>query len=103
MKRVLAPLAIAACTLLLSAGAVFATGQPGAPANTCGNPGATSTPGGSGSAAGAPFNPVGQAGLVYAGNPGTASLANSQSGNAISQYDIACFKFTAAKTPPQMP
>jgi hypothetical protein len=69
-------------------------GQPGAPGTTCGSPGATSTPGNAVNANGSPFNPNGQAGTVYAGNPGTASAEHSQSGNAVSQYDIACFQNT---------
>jgi hypothetical protein len=28
----------------------------------------------------------------YAGSDGTPSLANSQSGKAVSQYDVACFQ-----------
>ena len=106
MKRVMPPLAIAVCLLLPSAGAAFAagkgTGQPGAASgNTCGMPGATLTPGRSAGAAGAPFNPLGEAGEVYAGNPGTASAAHSGSpSTAISEYDIACFNFTASHTPP---
>src|SRR5579871_3337339 len=67
-------------------------GQPGAPGTTCGSPNAGQTPGGSVHAPGSPFNPNGQAGTVYAGNPGTASSLHAQSGNAISQYDIACFQ-----------
>jgi hypothetical protein len=81
----------------ISAGATMqspTTGQPGAPTNTCGNVGATTTPGGSANATGSPFNANGQAGAVYAGNPMTASLANSNSTAAVSQYDIACFKVT---------
>ena len=93
-----------ACAMVLmlttgiSAGATTqspTTGQPGAPTNTCGNPGATSQPGASASAQGSPFNPNGQAGVVYAGNPNTASLAHSNSTAAVSQYDIACFKVTS--------
>ncbi|SRR5258707_14425459 len=66
-------------------------GQPGAPNTTCGasNP---MTPGNSTNANGSPFNPTGQAGNVYAGNPGTASAANANSTTAVSQYDIACFQ-----------
>jgi hypothetical protein len=45
-------------------------------------------------AGGAPFNPNGTAGSHYAGNPGTASAANSNSTTAVSQYDIACFQQT---------
>ena len=103
MPRTLRNLVIgSACGIVLmlttgiSAGATFqtpTTGQPGAPANTCGSPG-TSTPGGSVNAAGSPFNANGQAGLVYAGNPQTASNANSNSAAAVSQYDIACFRPT---------
>ena len=66
------------------------TGQPGAPANTC--PGTAGPPGHSASSPGSPFNPSGRAGNVYAGNPGTASLAHSNSTAAVSQYDIACFR-----------
>ena len=70
------------------------TGQPGAPTVTCGSPGATMTPGSSANAQGSPFNANGQAGAVYAGNPGTASLANANSTAAVSQYDVACFQVT---------
>ena len=69
------------------------TGQPGAPANTCG-PDNPVTPGGSASALGSPFNPNGQAGAVYAGNPGTASLAHSNSTATVSQYDVACVRLS---------
>src|SRR5881628_3847805 len=65
------------------------TGQPGAPATTCG-PDNPVTPGNSASSPGSPFNEEGQAGTVYAGNPNTASLANSNSTAAVSQYDAAC-------------
>ena len=69
------------------------TGQPGAPANTCG-PDNPVTPGKSANAPGSPFNPNGQAGAVYAGNPGTASLAHSNSTAAVSQYDTACVRLS---------
>ena len=52
----------------------------------------TVTPGNSANGQ-SPFNPTGQAGNVYAGNPNTPSLANGSS-NAVSQYDIACFQQT---------
>ena len=108
MKRIMASFTIASCLLL--AGTAFARppsagtpqqnptgapGQKGAPTNTC--PGTSGTPGAAGAASnpGSPFNgsptTPGQAGNVYAGNPGTASLANSNSGAAVSQYDVACF------------
>jgi hypothetical protein len=107
MKRIIATLAIG--TLLSTAGAAFAdssvttpaqnptTGHRGAPNNTCGAPG-TSTPGaaaptgGAALAQGSPFNPIGTAGTVYAGNPGTESLAHSNSTAAVAQYDVACFQ-----------
>ncbi|MGN6474593.1 MAG: hypothetical protein ACTHK4_13230 [Mycobacteriales bacterium] len=69
------------------------TGQPGAPTNTCG-PDNPVTPGNSASAAGSPFNANGRAGQVYAGNPGTASLAHANSTAAVSQYDTACVRLS---------
>ena len=69
------------------------TGQPGAPANTCG-PTNPVTPGAAAAAPGSPFNASGQAGVVYAGNPGTASLANANSTVAVSQYDAACVRLS---------
>ncbi len=92
----------AACVTVLtlaSSVSVFAietpsTGQPGAPTNTCG-PSNPVTPGSSANASGSPFNPTGQAGNVYAGNPSTASLANSNSMATVSQYDVACVQVSA--------
>ena len=69
------------------------TGQPGAPNNTCG-PDNPLTPGNAANAPGSPFNPNGQAGLVYAGNPGTSSLAHSNSTASVSQYDAACVRLS---------
>ena len=104
MKHIMTSLTAASCLLLVAAGTAFAAGQPtkpaqtpttgqkGAPTNTCGSPGGTATPGGSVTAQGAPFNSAGTAGTVYAGNPSTASLANSNSTAAVSQYDVACFQ-----------
>jgi hypothetical protein len=114
MKHVTASLAIVSCLLLVASGTAFArpggpkappqqtptTGHKGAPTNTCGSPlpgGGTATPPGNAGLAsnpGSPFNgssTPGQAGNVYAGNPGTASLANSNSTAAVAQYDNACF------------
>ena len=104
MKNIMASFTTASCLLLVAAGTAFAagktfqtptTGQKGAPTNTC--PGTAGTPGAAGSASnpGSPFNgssTPGQAGNVYAGNPGTASLANSNSSAAVAQYDVACFR-----------
>src|SRR5690348_7589554 len=67
-------------------------GQPGAPNTTCQQ--FTQTPGNAANGQ-SPFNPNGQSGVVYAGNPGTASLANANSSLAVSQYDIACFQQTS--------
>ena len=67
-------------------------GQPGAPNTTCQQ--YTATPGNAANA-NSPFNPNGQSGTVYAGNPGTASAAHSNSTHAVSQYDIACFQATS--------
>jgi hypothetical protein len=69
------------------------TGQPGAPTNTCGTANPV-TPGASAGAPGSPFNNSGQAGVVYAGNPGTASSAHSNSAAAVSQYDTACVRLS---------
>ncbi|HET8852406.1 MAG TPA: hypothetical protein VFN02_07760 [Ktedonobacteraceae bacterium] len=66
-------------------------GQPGAPGTTCQL--FTTTPGNAMNGQ-SPFNPTGQAGNVYAGNPGTASADHSNSPFAVSQYDIACFQQT---------
>jgi len=85
--------AFVATFTLLGGTPALATGQPGAPANTCG-PSNPVTPGASASAAGSPFNSAGQAGNVYAGNPGTASLAHSNSAAAVSQYDTACVRLS---------
>jgi len=87
--------ACVATFILLGGTPALATGQPGAPANTCGasNP---VTPGAAASAPGSPFNAIsGQAGNVYAGNPGTASLASlPHTANAVSQYDTACVRLS---------
>jgi hypothetical protein len=109
MRSFQGSIAIASCTLMLSAGVAFAgktlqtpnTGQPGVgtstgpnsnPGHACGSSG-TATPGGAvtlGSQS--VFNGSGQASAVYAGNPGTASATNTNSSAAVSQYDIACFQ-----------
>lgn len=72
------------------------TGHNGAPTNTCFSaPNTMDSPGHATDAPGSPFNPNGNAGLHYAGNPGTASLAHSNSSAAVSQYDVACLRVTA--------
>jgi hypothetical protein len=103
MKRVMAPLAIATCMLLPSAGTAF-SGQPGTNAGVnCGTPGATSTPGNSASANGAPFNPTGTAGGNYAnafnGSPPSTNPNAKSPLTATSQYDVACKNVTAHQPP----
>ncbi len=100
--KIIIVLALAIVLTLGLVGTAFAgnpsptgTGQPGAPNNTCFTATNTaSAPGSSTSASGSPFNATGQSGQVYAGNPGTASLANANSTTAVSQYDVACFQVT---------
>jgi hypothetical protein len=98
MVRKLIASSIVGCALALSgAASAFATGQPGASNGvTCfSSPSTTTAPGNSMSSLGSVFNPAGQSGTVYAGNPGTASLAHANSPNAVSQYDIACLRVTS--------
>jgi hypothetical protein len=111
MKHVLTSLAVSACLLVPSTGAVFATGQPGTSAGVnCGttSAGTLATPGNASLSPGAPFNEPppagtgsgGKAGTLYAGSgPGSAHAA---SGNAVSQYDVACLQVTTPH-PKQMP
>ena len=70
---------------LAASGTAFATGQPNQSCQA-----EPSSPGNAASAPGSAFNedPGGVAGAVYAGN-GAPSL-NANSGNAVSQYDVAC-------------
>jgi hypothetical protein len=92
---------IAVAPVLGIAGVAGATPSPNGPGQpgTGGGDGSTScsnftsTPGHS-ALANSPFNPNGNAGLHYAGNPGTKSAANSNSPHSVSEYDIACFQQT---------
>ena len=98
MRRLMMMAACLAALMIASGTTAFAvesptTGQPGAPTNTCG-PSNPVTPGSSAAAPGSPFNGSGQAGVVYAGNPGTASLNNSNSTATVSQYDTACVRLS---------
>ena len=70
------------------------TGQKGAPNNTCG-PSNPTTPGNSVNAQGSVFNSSGTSTLHYAGNPGTSSLAHSNSTATVSQYDNACVRLSS--------
>lgn len=90
---VFATLTFAGATSTFAATQSPSTGQPGAPTNTCGTDNPV-TPGASANAAGSPFNGSGQAGVVYAGNPETQSLANANSTTAVSQYDVACVQLS---------
>lgn len=65
-----------------------ATGQN--PSISCQN--YQTTPGNAASNNGAPYSSTGHSGTVYAGN-GSGS-AHSNSGNAVSEYDIACYQQT---------
>lgn len=88
---------ILGCSLGISGVATaFATGQPGASSGvTCfSSPATMMAPGNSMLSPGSVFNPAGQSGTVYAGNPGTASVAHANSPNAVSQYDVACLRVT---------
>ena len=96
-------LLLSAAAILVALPAVVPVFADPSPTGSPGQPGAfngttcqvyTVTPGNSANAAGSVFNPNGQAGTVYAGNPGTASLANSNSPHSVSEYDIACFQQT---------
>jgi hypothetical protein len=64
----------------------------GQPSRSCLSQSAAAEPGRSASARGSAFNKNGGiAGGVYAGSPGTPSAANGSS-NAVSQYDVACYR-----------
>ena len=98
MRRLPLGTAIVLSSLALGTAPAWATvspvtGQPGAPTNTCGDMNPV-TPGASATASGSPFNPDGRAGVVYAGNPDTASLAHANSTVAVSQYDAACVRLS---------
>ena len=80
-----AGLVLAVSTAAVAAGNPSVTGQPSA---SCGSPLATMGPAG--------FNQPGFAIAEgnYAGSDDTASKLHSASGNAVSQYDVACYQIT---------
>jgi len=80
-------LSVSTATMALAAANPNGTGQPGqsCQAEPSGPPGLLSTTNG--------FARV--AVNVYAGSPGTPSLANGNP-HAVSQYDVACFQFSAS-------
>jgi hypothetical protein len=94
MKRVLSVVSVSLATAvvgLASSGTAYAAANPsptgtGQPSQTCGSDTAPNMPNG--------FNSAGfaHAETVYAGSDGTPSAMNSQSGQAVSQYDVACFQ-----------
>ncbi|MDE2025305.1 MAG: hypothetical protein KGJ07_02325 [Patescibacteria group bacterium] len=98
VNKIAAGIATGTMLSLVLAGSAFANtspngpGQPGAPGTTCQQ--YTITPGNAANGQ-SPFNPNGQSGSVYAGNPGTASLEHSNNTHAVSQYDVACFQQTS--------
>jgi hypothetical protein len=88
-------LALAVSGTAAAAGNPSTTGT-GQPSQSCLSSTAPSEPGNAASAPGSAFNeptdtsPGGTAGQVYAGNGVSAGTANS--GNAVSQYDVACYQ-----------
>jgi hypothetical protein len=85
LRRMIGAVGATVIALSLSVGVAFAA-QPGA---SCGAAGATLSPAG--------FNTSGFANAEsrYAGSDGTHSLA-ANNDKAVSQYDIACVRYTAA-------
>ena len=94
MKRLLAATALAGAltlSVVLPATAASNPSGTGQPSQTCLSMTAPNEPGHAASAPGSAFNENGgTAGAVYAGNGVSAMHANS--GNAVSQYDVACFQ-----------
>src|SRR5438309_5623570 len=86
---------LAATVFALAAAPAFGARNPsttGQPSQTCLSSTAPAEPGNAASAPGSAFNETtpGTAGTVYAGNGVSATTANS--GNAVSQYDVACYQ-----------
>ena len=98
IRRIVCVAALSGAALVIPAGMAGAiqnptTGQPGTTAGfNCGTSTAPVEPGNAANAPGAAFNESGSgvAGMHYAGNDGTKSLANAGSTAAVSQYDAAC-------------
>ena len=91
LRKKLAVVLAATLMLALSSGpAAFAANPPGTgqPSQECGADGATNSPSGFGTGG---FD---NAENHYAGSPGTPSAENSNSGHAVSQYDVACYQVT---------
>ncbi len=94
VRKLVLGVTVSGLLVFAGASAAFAdsTGNTGQPGQSCQAQQPSFTPGNSASAPGSVFNTIGQAGTVYAGNPGSASLAHANSANAVSQYDVACFQ-----------
>jgi len=98
LRRVVSVAALSGALLVVPAGVAGAmqnptTGQPGTTAGfNCGTSTAPVEPGNAATAGGAAFNEsgTGVAGMHYAGNDGTKSVAHAGSTAAVSQYDAAC-------------
>lgn len=93
VRKLVLGMTVAGLLVFGGASAAFADTNPsgsGQPSQSC--QAQTSSPGNAASSPGSVFNQNGQAGTVYAGNPGTASAAHANSANAVSQYDVACFQ-----------
>ncbi len=89
MKKIIAITSMAAAIMLAGSTIALAAANPsgtGQPSQSCGSATAIQSPNG--------FNTSGFANAAahYAGSAGTPSLANAQSSNAVSQYDVACFQ-----------
>jgi hypothetical protein len=82
------PVLALAGTASAAAFAVPSPNGPGQPSVTCGENGLGDGPHG--------FSTSGfaSAETKYAGSDGTPSLDNANSGNAVSQYDVACLQLT---------
>jgi hypothetical protein len=94
VRRILVSASAAVLMLGLSIGSVAAGG---------GNPAGTGQPGAECGDEGAELSPPGfltdgfaNAEVHYAGSEGTPSAANANGSHAVSQYDIACVKYTAS-------
>ena len=82
--------------LLVGVGVAAATNPPGPgqPSQSCQ---VTTTPPSvqATNATGAPFNPNGVSGGVYANGPGSTPNGSVSNPKAVSQYDVACFQATS--------
>jgi hypothetical protein len=82
--------------LLVGVGVASATnppgpGQPGQSCQVTTTPPSTQAT----TAPGAPFNPNGVSGGVYANGPGSTPNGSVSNPKAVSQYDVACFQATS--------